>query len=399
MERISRTQRRWRVWNLHHLARRMQGGQALPTIARDLVGIHSSDPVSVFLALQARVSATTPERIERALYDDRSLARFLGMRRTMFVTPPELVPTYHGAVTAARAPGERRRGLKLLATGGISTQPGPWFDRVAAKTLRALERRGEATAVELTEDVSELGLQIEVGQGKSWGGKVGVSTRILFWLATSGKIMRARPLGSWRSTMYRWAPTEAWLGFSFDEEPADPAAFRAELALLYLHAFGPVTFDDLQWWTRWNKGQTRKALEAISPIEVELEKGTGFILADDLEETVSAEPTWDEARVVLLPALDSTTMGWKDRDWYLGDLAPRLFDRNGNAGPTVWRNGRVIGGWAQRPDGEIAVQTLVDVGKEAQSAAKKEGSRLAAWLGEVRFTPRFRTPLERELTA
>lgn len=28
-----------------------------------------------------------------------------------------------------------------------------------------------------------------------------------------------------------------------------------------------------------------------------------------------------------------------------------------------------------------------------------EAARLAAWLGDVRVTPRFRTPLERELSA
>ena len=38
-----------------------------------------------------------------------------------------------------------------------------------------------------------------------------------------------------------------------------------------------------------------------------------------------------------------TFMGWKERDWFLGEHAEPLFDRNGNAGPTVWRDGRVVG--------------------------------------------------------
>ncbi|WP_217998032.1 hypothetical protein [Nocardia paucivorans] len=28
-------------------------------------------------------------------------------------------------------------------------------------------------------------------------------------------------------------------------------------------------------------------------------------------------------------------MGWRSRDWYLGEYAPLLFDRNGNIGPSV----------------------------------------------------------------
>jgi hypothetical protein len=60
--------------------------------------------------------------------------------------------------------------------------------------------------------------------------------------------------------------------------------------------------------------------------------------------------------VALLPALDPTVMGWKERDWYLGGHAGDLFDRNGNAGPTVLHNGKVVGGWAQRPDGEVVYE-------------------------------------------
>ena len=125
---------------------------------------------------------------------------------------------------------------------------------------------------------------------------------------------------------------------------------------------------------------------------VEVESGTGYVLADD----VDPEPTRDPA-ASLLPALDPTTMGWKERDWYLGPHATSLFDRNGNAGPTVWWGGRVIGGWAQRHSGEIAHRLLEDVGVDAEAAVAAEAERLGAWLGDVRITPRFRTPLEREL--
>lgn len=78
-----------------------------------------------------------------------------------------------------------------------------------------------------------------------------------------------------------------------------------------------------------------------------------------------------------------------------------LFDRSGNVGPTVWWNGRVVGGWAQRADGEIVWRILDDegLGREAESAIAAEAERLASWVGTARITPRFRTPLERELSA
>jgi hypothetical protein len=94
-------------------------------------------------------------------------------------------------------------------------------------------------------------------------------------------------------------------------------------------------------------------------------------------------------------------MGWAGRDWYLGEYAPLLFDRAGNAGPAIWLSGRIVGGWAHRPDGEVAVRVFEDVGREASALIDAEAQRVAGWLaaaGGVRVLPRFRTPTERELS-
>lgn len=92
-------------------------------------------------------------------------------------------------------------------------------------------------------------------------------------------------------------------------------------------------------------------------------------------------------------------MGRKERAWYLGEHGPALFDRSGNAGPTVWCDGRVVGGWAQRNDGEVVFRLLEEVGAKATALVEAQAQRLRALLGATRVTPRFRTPLERELVA
>jgi hypothetical protein len=65
----------------------------------------------------------------------------------------------------------------------------------------------------------------------------------------------------------------------------------------------------------------------------------------------------------------------------------------------VWWDGRVVGGWAQRKSGEVVLRFLEDAGAEAVTAAEERATRLQEWLGPARITPRFRTPLERELVA
>lgn len=122
--------------------------------------------------------------------------------------------------------------------------------------------------------------------------------------------------------------------------------------------------------------------------------GTGYVLPDDFDATADPGP-W----VALLPALDSTTMGWNERGWYLGSHVGRLFDTNGNAGPTIWSDGRVVGGWAQRRSGEVVINVLEDVAPETRREVEAEAERTRRWLGPTRVIPRFRTPVEKELAA
>lgn len=130
-------------------------------------------------------------------------------------------------------------------------------------------------------------------------------------------------------------------------------------------------------------------------MEVDLDGEPGFVLPGDEDPVAEPEP-W----VALLPALDPTVMGWHHRDWYLGDHGPLLFDSTGNAGPTVWCDGRVVGGWAQAPSGEVRYRLLEDIGSQAAAAVEAAAGALTGWLGPVRLAPRARrrSPVEAELT-
>ena len=393
--RVRDAERRARLGWRHCLAGAARAADVV-TVARGLVTLHSTDAASVYLAAWARLDPAAGDPMEllpAELYERRTLVRMLGMRRTVYVVPAELVPVVQASSTRSIAVQERRRLLQLLTEAGVAADPAGWLADVEVATLAALAERGEALATELSAAVPGLREQLTMAAGKAYEGRIGVSTRVLFLLAADGHIVRGRPRGSWLSSQYRWAPAATWLPGGVAE--LTPEAARAELVRCWLASYGPGTVADLKWWTGWTVGALKPALAAAGAVEVELDGGgTGLLLPDDADPVPEPGP-W----VALLPALDPTVMGWSGRGWYLGDYGPELFDRSGNPGPTVWCDGRIVGGWAQRAGGEVVHHLFEDIGAEATAAVAAEADRLGRWLGSTRVTPRFRTPLERKLSS
>lgn len=399
---IDAAERRRRLVARHHLAR---PAASVEQVAGDLVGLHSTDPATVVLSARARLEPFAVADLEDALYQRRSLLRMLGMRRTVFVVPRDLADLVQAACTNALVPRERRKLLGMLVRGGVAGSPdaaAEWLQRVEDATVDALRTAGELTASELRTVVPELATQLRVPAGAMREAVVGVATRVLFLLAAQGRVARGRPIGTWLSSQYRWAAMERWLGTL----PALPErAARAELVRRWLQSYGPGTVDDIAWWGRWTKAQVRAALADLDAVTVTVDTSDGaaaqaWVLRDDLDDTPVEEAYPDgRAPVALLPALDPTIMGWKERGWYLGTHRGALFDRTGNAGPTVWVGGRAVGAWSQRPDGEVVTRILEDIGPDDARRVDEAAHQLTAWLGGVRVTPRFPTPLHRELAA
>ena len=388
MQAISADERRARLVVRHRLDPAARSDDPLE-VARSLVCLHATDAVTVYLAIQARSDRAAPADVESALYDDRSLVRLLAMRRTLWAVPRELLPVVFAAATKAVAATQRKRLEGFVRDSGVSTRPGAWVTRAGNAAVAAVAARGAAMTTEVTRDVPSLAKKLRFGSGR-WEVEQSAGARVLPQMAMEGRLVRGRPRGTWISPQFRWVTTEDWLGGPIEE--LDVAAAQVGLLRRWLAAFGPATEADMRWWTGWTLRETRAALAAVPHTEVDLGGATGYVLDGDLEPVPPLEPS-----AALLPTLDPTTMGWKERDWYLGPHGSTLFDSNGNAGPTVWWDGRVVGGWSQRRDGEIALGLLEDVGADARAAIDGEAARLADWVGDVRFSPGFLPPFQREL--
>ena len=352
--------------------------------------LHATEPATVHLSVHARVPDVRVEDVDRALYDDRTLVKQLAMRRTLFVFPRDLLPAALGSAAARVAGPHAARLAKDVEAGGLAADGEAWLKEAREGVLTRLSDGSALTAQQLREQVPELEGRVEMAPGKKWGGSIPMGPRVLTQLGLEGEIVRGRNTSHWRVSRPEWTLTRTWLG----EKPVRASAEEgyAELVRRWLVSFGPGTTADIHWWLGATVGAVKKALTALEAVEVSLDRGTtGWVLPHD----VGPPPDEPEPWAALLPVLDPTVMGWKERGFYLGEHGPALFDTNGNAGTTAWWDGRVVGCWVQDENGVVEVRLLERLPSAATRALDVEAERLTAWLDGVRVGTVYPSPAMR----
>jgi len=360
----------------------------LHDVVSDLVGLHATDPATPYLSLWARLPGFAVPDLDAALYERRSAVKHLAMRRTLWVVGADYLPQVQAAASDRVAENERRRLIADVQKAGIAGDGERWLESACQAVLRHLAENGPTSAKELRAALPELAGTYDPAPGKRWGGNTPLSPRVLTVLSARGEIVRGPNEGTWTTSRPRWAAAADWLTERRDDITLEAA--RAQLVSRYLRTFGPATVTDIKWWFGNTLTWARQALRDIDAVEVDLGGTPGFALPDDLDEEPALDP-WG----ALLPGLDPTTMGWFDRGWYLGEHRSHVFDTNGNAGPTAWWNGMVVGGWVQDADGRVELRLLDDVGRDGRAALTHQADALTDWLDGVRISPRFPSPLSR----
>jgi uncharacterized protein YcaQ len=370
---------------------------------RDIVALHSTDPTTPYLSLWARMAGFRREALEDALYERRALTRVSCMRVTLHVVPSDEMPRFFQAYAGRHLRPESRDLAPFLAQAGVCSaeEAEQRLQELQRRVLDVLIARGPSTLREIGQTVPELRAKIRYAEGKAYEGEFSIGSRLVPDMYALGLLVRARPRGTWRSNLYEYAALSDWLP-EVDLDSVHPAEARAWLVRRYLNAFGPATADDVQWWTGLTKGETNSALHAIAnqvvQMSVEGWDGEYLALADDLERlrhfTRPERPT-----AFLLPSLDPYIMGYRERRRFLEpEHRAKLFDRAGNAVPTAWANGRVVGAWGQPKDeGDVIYRLFEPVSDELRALLDAQARRLEGFLGGEVLSPRFRTPFTRAL--
>lgn len=392
MRTVSDAERRARIGVRHALApsARLTSPE---DVTRALVCLHSTEPPSVHLSCWARGDGVTVADVEAALYDTRTLVRQQAMRETLFVFPRDLVPAVWGSAGARVSGAHRRRLVKDLERWGPAEDgAGEHWLQAAEEAVLSLLADGEPrSSAQIRAAVPQADGVIVQAPDKSWGGPVATAPRVLAGLAQAGRLARAHNDGPWFTSRPTWTTTTAWWG---GDAPGatEPAAGWAELVGRWLLSYGPGTVEDITWWLGGTKTAVRAALLDLDAREVALESGApAWLHPQDLDPVPDPGP-W----VALLPLLDPTIMGWRDRTFFLGPHGPQLFDSIGNAGTTAWVDGRVVGAWVQDPDGVVELRLLEpDLPAASREALHAEARRLTDWLDGQRVFTVYPSPAMR----
>ena len=237
--------------------------------------------------------------------------------------------------------------------------------------------------------VPELGGTVSVSPGTKWGGEVPIAPRVLDLAraprarssaaatpATGGSPGRRgrRWTAGWARRPRRWPRGEGY----------------AELVRRWLRTFGPGTETDIVWWLGATK--TRGPPGAGRP-----RRGRGLPRRWRHRLGAARRPRGRgrpvEPWAALLPVLDPTLMGWKQRDFYLDpDHTPYLFDTNGNGGTTAWWDGRVVGCWVQDDDRRGAGGAARGPGRGRRGGARRRGRAAHRLAGRRAGHQRLRLP-------
>ncbi|MCP4540227.1 MAG: winged helix DNA-binding domain-containing protein [Chloroflexi bacterium] len=374
-------------------------------ITRDIIALHATDPTSPYISLWARAPDFRREVLEGALYEERTLAKILCMRVTLHAVPSDEVPFFFQAFPQTFF--ERRtpvafRGKRLLVQAGICQEEKAkaTLNDLYQQIVDVLAEKGPSTVRQISQAVPQLQVKIRHDVGKPYEGEFSIGSRLVPGMCTRGLLIRTRPRGTWRSSLYEYATLPDWLP-DVDLESITLQEAQAWLVRRYLSAFGPSTLDDVQWWTGLSKSGVKNALKALKPIVMKIDieglEDSHLVLTDDVQRLHDFSAP-DIPYVFFLPILDPYIMGYRNRLRFLTpEHRSKVFDRAGNAAPTVWVNGRVVGAWGQRKDGSVIHGLFESVTDQEQALLVDEVRRLENFLGNEHLPPRFRTSFTRAL--
>jgi winged helix DNA-binding protein len=353
------------------LSRRASGPRAVVKVAEAVCGINSQDLQESFSSFWARASGFRDSDLTEELRPKGGLVRTWTVRSTMHT-----IPSKDYWVHVFGGPGRRFQ---------------PWFDRTAKKRgipdrdfrIRFLYQpfldhiKGRAvTSSELkqfmVERLAQHGLRSRMKLQRGWSSTPthGPSWTGMSEMSYLGLLVSAGRKGS----EGLWMSSADYIGPK--RNTPDPEECTVELVRKYIERYGPVTRQDIAYWSFLRKDEVDPALETLKKdLTKEKLNSTQEYFSFGGNSGEVAEPPG----AIILPEFDSLMMGHKDKSRFLSqNQIKNVFGNFAAVNRTILLDGFVAAIWKRKRNGEgmtVEVNPLRTLrGKERRSIEEEFAS-------------------------
>lgn len=287
------------------------------------------------------------------------------MRNTLFIIPKEDAPIMHNATNF----------LKENRFDGFFTHSDftrMEYNELESKILQVLKKESLIAADIKKRISSDRNISI-----------------IISLMCDKLLLVRDKPPKGWKDRRNTYALMKnSFPDLNFDDLEEIEAI--QSLVLKYIKSYGPVTEQDITWWTGLTRTKARRVIETLqSQLQIiSISEDIYFIDNSDIEVLKNLSVPKDPV-INLLANLDPYLMGYKNRKRFINhDIYDYVFDRSGNATTTILLNGIVIGIWdfQTKPEPTVKILLFQEITKDILKVIKKQANLIGEFILEQDIT-------------
>jgi len=333
------------------LSRKASGPSAAVRVAEACCGINSQDLLESFSSFWARINRFQDSDLTSELRPKGGLVRTWTVRSTMHTIPAK---DYY--VHVLGGPGRRfqpwfdnaakRRGIPDRDYR-VQFLYQPLLDHIKGRTITSNEVKQF-----MVERLTQRGLQGRRKLQRGWSSKptYGPAWTGVSEMSHLGLLVNAGRKGS----ESLWMSSADYLATG--RNVPDPEDCMVELVRKYIECYGPVSREDIAYWSYLLKKDVDLALEALEKdlIKENLPSGQEYFSFGENPREAPEPPS-----AVILPEFDSLMMGYKDKSRFLSqDTVKKVFGRLAAVNRTILLDGFVAATWKRKKN---AAGMIVDV--------------------------------------
>jgi len=371
----------------HHLLTGSQSESVLQVV-NDIIALHATSAATPYLSLFSRMKNFQRKHLDEEFYVKRSLVRLKCMRGTLFITSTRLAPMLYQATKFSES-----QLLKRIQTWGIL----PSEYRELTRELHSILRGGGKTLPQIRKALPrELVRSVERRVGKVVYKMTNVNV-VLASMIRRGMVVSEKGVETFRTTQANCYVLFQEIYPKLNLESIESEEAKALLVERYVKVFGPVTEDDIAWWTGFSKTELKNALAAMTKellsVKISGLKGDYRMLKTDYEQLAKFKPK-ETRSISLLPYEDPYTKGYKERERLIDTETEKTAYAGGAVQPTMLLNGKIIGTWngnIEEGKGPIKLRFFLEPEKEV----KREIVQKARAIGRLMTNEEISVEIER----